>query len=57
MGAIDSSPRSATAVAKGEVDCVSVGPGEFMETLVRQPTEAIALLKILFERLRQANRR
>jgi len=57
MGAIDSSPRSATAVAKGEVDCVSVGPREFMETLVRQPTEAIALLKILFERLRQANRR
>src|SRR6476659_4446238 len=49
MGAIDNSPRSATAVAKGEVDCVSVGPEEFMESLVEQPTEAIALLKILFE--------
>lgn len=57
MGAIDSAPRSATAVAKGAVDCVCVGQDEFMETLVRQPTEAIALLKVLFERLRQANRR
>jgi CRP/FNR family transcriptional regulator, cyclic AMP receptor protein len=57
MGAIDNAPRSATAVAKGEVDCVSVGQQEFMETLVRQPAEAIALLKVLFERLRHANRR
>jgi|SRR4029453_12089022 CRP/FNR family cyclic AMP-dependent transcriptional regulator len=57
MGAIDSSPRSATAVAKGEVDCVFVGPEEFMETLIKHPTEAIALLKVLFERLRRADRR
>jgi CRP/FNR family transcriptional regulator, cyclic AMP receptor protein len=57
MGAIDNSPRSATAVAKGNVDCVSVGPEEFMETLVNEPTAAIDLLKILFERLRRANRR
>jgi CRP/FNR family transcriptional regulator, cyclic AMP receptor protein len=56
MGAIDNSPRSATAVAKGEMDCVSVGQDEFMETLIRQPTEAIALLKVLFERLRRADR-
>ena len=56
MGAIDNSPRSATAVAKGEVDCVSVEPEEFMETLIREPTEAIALLKVLFERLRRAGR-
>jgi CRP-like cAMP-binding protein len=57
MGAIDNCPRSATAVAKGNVDCVSVGPDEFMETLVKDPKEAIDLLKILFERLRRANRR
>jgi CRP/FNR family cyclic AMP-dependent transcriptional regulator len=57
MGAIDSSPRSATAVAKGEVDCATVSPEEFMETLVKQPTEAIELLKVLFERLRRADRR
>ena len=57
MGAIDNCPRSATAVAKGDVDCVSVGPEEFMETLVNEPTAAIDLLKVLFERLRQANRK
>jgi CRP-like cAMP-binding protein len=57
MGAIDTCPRSATAVAMGDVDCVSVGPEEFMETLLKQPTEAIHLLKVLFERLRRADRR
>jgi CRP/FNR family cyclic AMP-dependent transcriptional regulator len=57
MGAIDSCPRSATAVAMDNVDCVCVGQEEFMETLLKQPTEAIDLLKILFERLRRADRR
>jgi CRP-like cAMP-binding protein len=57
MGAIDSCPRSATAVAKGEVDCVAVTPDEFMEMLVKEPKEAIELLKVLFERLRRADRR
>jgi CRP-like cAMP-binding protein len=57
MGAIDNYPRSATAVAKGEVDCAAVSAEEFMETLVKQPTEAIELLKVLFERLRRADRR
>lgn len=57
MGAIDDCPRSATAVAKGDVECISVGHEEFMQTLLEQPTEAIALLKVLFERLRRANRR
>lgn len=56
MGAIDNAPRSATAIAKGDVDCVSVGQEEFMAMLLREPTEAIALLKVLFERLRRANR-
>lgn len=57
MGAIDDCPRSATAVAKGAVECVSVTPDEFMRTLVEKPQEAIHLLKVLFERLRQADRR
>ena len=57
MGAIDNCPRSATAVAKGAVDCAVVSPSEFMETLVKEPTEAIDLLKTLFERLRRADRR
>ena len=57
MGAIDSCPRSATAVAKGAVDCVVVTPAEFMETLVKEPKVAIDELKVLFERLRRADRR
>ena len=57
MGAIDNCPRSATAVAMGDVVCVAVRPEEFMETLMKQPSEAIELLKILFERLRRADRR
>jgi CRP-like cAMP-binding protein len=57
MGAIDNAPRSATAIAKGEVDCASVGQEEFMQMLLEEPTEAIALLKVLFERLRRANRK
>jgi CRP-like cAMP-binding protein len=57
MGAIDDCPRSATAVARRDVECVSVGQDEFLETLVSRPQEAIDLLKILFERLRNANRK
>jgi CRP-like cAMP-binding protein len=57
MGAIDNYPRSATAIASGPVDCVSVTPDEFMRTLLEKPQEAVHLLKVLFERLRQADRR
>ena len=57
MGAIDNVPRSASAVAQGPVVCAPVTPDEFMDLLRRNPDEAIDLLKILFERLRAANRR
>lgn len=57
MGAIDDQPRSASAVARGAVVCAPVRPGEFMDLLRQNPDEAIDLLKILFERLREANRR
>ena len=57
MGAIEDRPRSATAIAKGPVVCMSVGQKEFLESLLKQPEEAIGLLKILFERLRKANER
>lgn len=57
MGAIDNLPRSASAVAQGQVVCAPVTPGEFMDMLRKNPDEAIDLLKILFERLREANRR
>ena len=57
MGAIDNLPRSASAVAQGPVVCAPVTPAEFMDLLRSSPDEAIDLLKILFERLREANRR
>ncbi len=57
MGVIDNLPRSASAVAQGRVVCTPVTPGEFMDMLRKNPDEAIDLLKILFERLRAANRR
>ena len=55
MGAIDDKPRSATAVAKGPVTCMSVSRDEFMDMLLHRPQESIDLLKVLFERLRTAN--
>jgi CRP-like cAMP-binding protein len=57
MGAIDDKPRSASAVAKGQVVCMSVDQEEFMEMLLNRPQESIDLLKVLFERLREANKR
>ncbi len=55
MGAIDDKPRSATAIAKGPVACMSIGRDEFMDMLLNRPQEAIDILKVLFERLRIAN--
>lgn len=57
MGAVDNLPRSASAVAQGAVVCAPVTPEEFMDLLRRNPDEAIALLRVLFDRLRTANRR
>ena len=57
MGAIDDKPRSATALAMGPVVCMSVDQKEFMDMLLSRPQESIELLKVLFERLRDANRR
>ena len=57
MGVIDEKPRSATAKARTEVTCMSVGKEEFMDMLLHRPQESIELLKVLFERLRKANAR
>ena len=57
MGAIDDKPRSATALAMGPVICMSVDQEEFMDMLLKRPQESIELLKVLFERLRDANRK
>ena len=55
MGAIDEKRRSASAIAKGPVACMSVSQEEFMDMLLNRPQESIDLLKVLFERLRKAN--
>ena len=55
MGAIDEKPRSASAIARGPVSCMSVSQEEFMDMLLNRPQESIDLLKVLFERLRKAN--
>ena len=57
MGAIDEKPRSASAIAKGPVTCMSVNQAAFMDMLLNRPQESIDLLKVLFERLRKANER
>ncbi len=55
MGAIEKRPRSASAIARGPVACMSVSQEEFMDMLLNRPQESIDLLKVLFERLRKAN--
>ena len=55
MGAIEARPRSASAIARGPVACMSVGQEEFMDMLLNRPQESLDLLKVLFERLRRAN--
>lgn len=57
MGAVDEVPRSASAVAESAVACLPVTPEAFLYMLRRNPEESIDLLKILFERLRAANKR
>ena len=57
MGAIDEVPRSASVVADSAVACLPVTPEAFLYMLRRNPEESIDLLKILFERLRAANKR
>ncbi len=57
MGVIDDHPRSATAVAKEPVVCMSIDKDEFMNMLLNRPEESIELLKVLFDRLRTANQR
>ena len=44
MGAIDDKPRSASAIAKGPLVCMSVGQKEFTDMLINRPQESINLL-------------
>jgi CRP-like cAMP-binding protein len=57
MGLIEAGPRSATAVAQDYTVCAAYTPGELLDLLEKNPTEAIVFVKTLVHRLRETNRK
>lgn len=55
MGLVDQRPRSATVVAREYSVCAAYTEKELLESIRDQPDEAIALIKALISRLREAN--
>lgn len=55
MGVIDERPRSASLRALEPVTALAVNHQEFLDTLLHRPGDALALLRALFERLRNAD--
>jgi len=56
MALIDSSPRSATAIAVTDVKLVSVSEKQFLFLVSNTPFFALNVMRIMARRLRQANR-
>jgi CRP/FNR family cyclic AMP-dependent transcriptional regulator len=56
LSAIDGSPRSATAVAIEPVEAFAFSAADFTSLLERRHTVAMALIRILSHRLREADR-
>jgi len=56
MALIDSSPRSATAIAKTNVALVPISKKQFLVLVSRAPTFALDVMSVLARRLRAANR-
>jgi len=56
MALIDSAPRSATAIAKTDVELVPISKKEFLALVSRAPTFALDVMSMLVRRLREANR-
>lgn len=54
LGALDSRPRSATAVAIDDVELVQVGVDEFLESLADEPRHAVTLLQRISRDLRDS---
>jgi CRP-like cAMP-binding protein len=57
MSMIDDKPRSATAVALDATELTEIHQDDFYEALQTDPQATILILKVLFERLREANQR
>src|SRR5215468_11906802 len=55
MSMIDEKPRSATVTAVTETVVSALRRDDFFHSLQTDPTVALALLKVLFERLREAH--
>ncbi len=55
MGLLEERPRSATARTLDEVTLEAVEREEFLRLLLDEPSEAMGLLRALFERLRSVN--
>jgi CRP/FNR family transcriptional regulator, cyclic AMP receptor protein len=56
MALFDSTPRSATAVAKTDVALVPVSKKDFEALVSRAPTFALDIMSMLARRLREANK-
>lgn len=57
MGVIDSGPRSATAIAAEDSECVVFGALDLLDQFDEDPATTIDVMKTLVRRLRQSNRR
>ena len=55
LAALDDSPRSATIVALEPVDALALAHADFRAVLAEHPDAALALLRVLTERLREAD--
>lgn len=55
MGIIDSSPRSAMALARKPTVCVAYAPEEIVAMLESNPKEAMAYIRALIRRIRGSN--
>ena len=55
MGLIDRRPRSATVRALQYTVCAVYSEGELLEAIRTQPDEAVAFIRALIARLREAN--
>jgi CRP-like cAMP-binding protein len=55
MALIDAAPRSATAVAKTDVDLVPIGEKQFLFLVSQTPFFALNVMRVLARRLRAMN--
>ena len=55
MGLLDRYPRSATVVAAQYCVCASYSEAELLDSIKADPEEAVAFIKALTARLREAN--